>query len=305
MRWLVLAPLLALALGAAACRDDAASSTPTPTATADASATAAPTDEPSTPLPTSTATPATPTATPTAPPTSVPTTAPTAAPTSAPTAEPTAQPTIEPAAATVIDRGPTGRRVVTLTFDAGSDVGFASEILDTLAAEGIRAGFGMTGRWAEENPELVRRMAAEGHGFVNHSYSHDSFTGLSTGAGPMSREERWQELDRTEAVLQQLTGRTTKPYFRPPYGDYDASVNVDVGARGYAYNVMWTVDSRGWNALPAADIVARCLERAEPGAVYIFHVGSASQDAAALPAIIQGLRAQGYGFVTLAELLGG
>ena len=113
-------------------------------------------------------------------------------------------------------------------------------------------------------------------------------------ARALTRAERFSELDRTEDIVKQVTGKSTKPFFRPPYGDYDASVNTDVGLNGYAYNVLWTVDSRGWMGLSAAEITQRCLSMAEPGAIYIFHVGSASQDAAALPAIISGLRAQGY-----------
>jgi peptidoglycan/xylan/chitin deacetylase (PgdA/CDA1 family) len=192
---------------------------------------------------------------------------------------------------------------VALTFDAGSDAGHTSEILDSLARNGITAAFGITGRWAEENPALLQRIAAEGHELINHSYDHSSFTGLSTASPPLTRAERWQQLDRTEAAVQRLTGRTTLPYFRPPFGDWDSSVNVDTGLRGYAYNVMWTVDSWGWRGIPAPEIVARCLELAVPGAIYIFHVGSASQDGPALQSVIDGLRAAGYDIVPLAEML--
>jgi peptidoglycan/xylan/chitin deacetylase (PgdA/CDA1 family) len=91
--------------------------------------------------------------------------------------------------------------------------------------------------------------------------------------------------------------------FRPPYGDYDESVNRDLALRGYLYNVMWTVDSRGWQGIAAEEIVQRCLSLAVPGAIYVFHVGSASQDAAALPAVIEGLRAAGYEMVPLSQIL--
>jgi peptidoglycan/xylan/chitin deacetylase (PgdA/CDA1 family) len=183
---------------------------------------------------------------------------------------------------------------VALTFDAGSDVGYTSLILDTLAVNGVRASFGMTGLWAERNPDLVRQMAADGHTFINHSFDHSSFTGGTTGMPPLSREQRWDQLDRTEAVIAELTGATTLPYFRPPFGAWDDSVNQDIAARGYFFNVMWTVDSRGWLGWSASAIVRRCLEQASPGAIYVFHVGSASQDGPALQAIIDGLRAAGY-----------
>jgi peptidoglycan/xylan/chitin deacetylase (PgdA/CDA1 family) len=172
-------------------------------------------------------------------------------------------------------------------------------ILDTLASNGITAAFGITGRWAEANPDLLRRIVNEGHSLINHSYNHSSFTGYSSHELTLTREQRWDQLDRTEAVVQQIAGATTFPYFRPPYGDYDASVNADVGARGYHYNVMWTVDSMGWNGYTQDAIVERCLSMAAPGAIYIFHVGSASQDGPALQRVIDGLRGRGYAFVPL------
>src|SRR5438876_7135828 len=219
---------------------------------------------------------------------------------------PPAQPvTLPPAGspALVIRKGDASRKIVAFSFDAGADAGFAAQILDTLAADGIHASFGMTGRWAERNPELLRRIVREGHQLINHTYDHASMTGAATKTAPQTREQRWEELDRTENIVMQLTGATTKPYVRPPYGAYDASVTEDVGARGYAYNVLWTVDSRGWMGWSAGAIIQRCLEQAEPGAIYVFHVGSASQDGPSLQAIIDGLRAQGYFIGSVPDVL--
>lgn len=201
--------------------------------------------------------------------------------------------------AQVISRGPTERNVVAFTFDAGSDTGYTAQIIDTLAANNITAAFGITGRWAEQNAALLERIVGDGHELINHTYDHGSFTGYSTGAPALTQSQRWDELNRAEAIVQNIAGVTTKPYFRPPYGDYDASVNADVGARGYRYSIMWTVDSMGWNGFTADAIVQRCLDQAVPGAIYIFHVGSASQDAAALQRVIDGLRGAGYDFVPL------
>lgn len=209
------------------------------------------------------------------------------------------------AAVRVVDRGRADRRFVALSFDAGADLGYTTTILDTLRAQGVVASFGITGRWSEQNPALLRRIVADGHHLINHTYDHGSFTGFSTSSGPLSAEARHWQLDRTAEVVRSIAGVEFGPYFRPPYGDYDASVNLDVAARGYTVNVMWTVDSLGWNGLGAAAIADRCLARATPGAIYIFHVGSQSQDALALPTIIEGLRGQGYGLGSVAALLEG
>lgn len=198
---------------------------------------------------------------------------------------------------------PTTERVVALTFDGGADAGYTQMILDTLKRNGIKAAFGITGRWAELYPDLIERIAADGHVLINHSYDHASFTGFSSGQPALTSAQRSEQLSRTESIIWGLTGRSTKPYFRPPYGDYDASVNADVGAQGYRYNVMWTVDSYGWRGWSANEILARVNSLVEPGAIVIFHVGSQSQDGPALQPIIDSLRQKGYSFGSLDQYL--
>jgi peptidoglycan/xylan/chitin deacetylase (PgdA/CDA1 family) len=205
--------------------------------------------------------------------------------------------------ATIISRGDPSRRQVALTFDAGSDAGYTASILATLDAEGIRASFGVTGLWAEENKDLLLAIAAGGHEFINHTYDHKSFTGSSTGTAPLTPAERASELSRTETTVFRITGRSTRPYFRPPFGDVDPTVQHDVAANGYNTIVMWTVDTFCWRRVSQEEIVTRSLSLATPGAIYIMHVGSESNDGPALPRVIDGLRAQGYTFVTITDLL--
>ncbi|MEO7555726.1 MAG: polysaccharide deacetylase family protein [Acidimicrobiales bacterium] len=202
-----------------------------------------------------------------------------------------------------IRRGDPSRQVVALTFDAGSDVGYAAEILDVLQANGIKATFGITGRWTEDHPELVQRMAREGHQLLNHTYDHDSFTGVSTRKAPLSSDQRIDELARAEAAIQAASGTSTAPWWRPPYGDDNDAARADAAAAGYPYEAMWTLDSLGWMGTSADAIVDRCLSGAENGAIYLFHVGSASADAAALQRIIDGLRQAGYDFTTVAGMV--
>jgi peptidoglycan/xylan/chitin deacetylase (PgdA/CDA1 family) len=217
-----------------------------------------------------------------------------------------ATPTPIPAtAARIVYRGDASRRMVALTFDAGADTGFAADILETLRREGIRASFGMTGLWAERNIDLVNAMAADGHEFINHTYDHQSFTGFSTDRPPLTSEERSLELQRAETTIYHNTSRTTRPLFRPPYGDIDPSVARDVAADGYDTIVMWTVDTLGWKGASADAIVQTSLATAEPGAIYVMHVGAQSQDAAALPRVIAVLRAAGYSFGTVTDVIGG
>lgn len=187
-------------------------------------------------------------------------------------------------------------RVVALTFDAGSDRGYAEEILDALAAHGIKASFGMTGRWAESNPDLLTRMTDEGHVLINHSYDHPHMETLST-------EERLAQLERTEDIINAITGTSTQPYFRPPYGSYNNQVLKDVGSAGYRYSVMWTVDCLGWKGIPPGDVAERCRNALQPGAILLMHVGIASTDYAALEDIISAIDQAGYRYATIRELL--
>jgi peptidoglycan-N-acetylglucosamine deacetylase len=203
----------------------------------------------------------------------------------------------------VISRGDPNRRTVALTFDAGSDAGSTSQILDVLAQSGLHASFGITGQWAEAHPDLVSRIAAAGHLLMNHSYDHRSFTGTSARPALLTLAERRVDVERTDEIIQRITGRSTKPWFRSPYGDYDASVNAALGSFGYRYNVLWTVDSLGWQGASPATILSRTVGGSVPGAILLFHVGAASEDATALPAVISGLRQAGYGFGTVAEVV--
>ena len=202
-----------------------------------------------------------------------------------------------------IDKGRTDRRVVHLSFDAGADRGYAESILDTLLAEGVPASFGMTGAWAQENPDLIRRRANEGHRLMNHTWDHRSMTGFSDNRGGQNAAQIHSQLDRTEALLVDLTGVSTKPFFRPPYGDYNNTSLAATYDAGYRYNMMWTIDTLGWRRITSAEIIARCMRLVEPGAIILMHVGVESRDGPTLPTLIANLREQGYSFVGLMELL--
>lgn len=204
---------------------------------------------------------------------------------------------------TTIRKFNTSENVIVLTFDAGSDRGYAGQILNTLAQKNVKATFGMTGVWAQANPDLMKRIVNDGHDVMNHSWDHPSFTGASASSGPISSAQRASQLSRTEDLVYNLTGFRMKPLFRPPYGDYDNSVLVDLAKNGYLYNIMWTVDTLGWNGLTASQINQRVFSGATPGGNILMHVGAASQDAVALPAMIDGLRARGYRFATVREML--
>ncbi len=202
-----------------------------------------------------------------------------------------------------VERGLPGRRVA-LTFDAGASAEPAGRILDALRKAGVRVTFFLTGRFVEENPDLVRRMAAEGHEFGNHTYSHPDLTGLTD-------EAVRQELARTEQVIRDLTGQGTRPFLRPPFGARNRHLLNLLAGEGYI-SIYWTVDS--WDSVGEPKTPEFLLERVThptdgsgrpvslEGAIVLMHVGS-EPTAQALPEILAWFRAEGWEVVPVSEVL--
>jgi peptidoglycan/xylan/chitin deacetylase (PgdA/CDA1 family) len=211
-------------------------------------------------------------------------------------------PTTTPAPVLLV-QGATADKVVAFTFDAGADRGYAPIILSFLRAHGLHATFGMTGLWARANADLVAQMVRDGDQVVNHTWDHQSFTGLSTKTPPLSRAAVFAELDRTDAALVQITGSSSRPFWRAPYGDETVGLRQLIADHGYTIDARWTLDSLGWEGLAAPAIVQRVLAAAAPGAIFLMHVGAQSQDALALPSIWAALASAGYRTATLAQLL--
>ncbi len=199
--------------------------------------------------------------------------------------------------AVVVSEIATSEKVAALTFDAGSDAGHTQEILDILDDAGIKATFFLTANWLERYPELGAAIISRGHAIGNHTKSHPHLLQLTD-------DEILAELSDTEESAQNACGRTTKPFFRPPFGEYDRRVASVVGEAGYGYMVLWTIDSLDWKMIPADELVHRVVDNVKPGAIVLMHVGSQTNEPEALPEIIKQLKDSGYRFDTLATLLG-
>jgi peptidoglycan/xylan/chitin deacetylase (PgdA/CDA1 family) len=206
----------------------------------------------------------------------------------------------------IVERGGSGRQEVALTFDAGEGAGYTEEILDLLAEHGIKGSFGVTGQWAEQNPELIQRIVDEGHMLINHTYDHRSWTGVSPGTEPLSAEERRAQLDQTEQIVLDIAGYQMKPYFRFPYGDYDPEALVILKDAGYDYTLRWSCDTMAWMESTPEEIAERCApdnpQTGGPGAVILMHVAQEG-DWDALPVLIDEYEAAGYDFVTMEALV--
>jgi peptidoglycan/xylan/chitin deacetylase (PgdA/CDA1 family) len=195
--------------------------------------------------------------------------------------------------ATVLRYGSTGRHEMSLTFDTDGVLGSTIAILDTLQARGVRATFGVTGEFAERYPSVFRRMVAEGHQIVNHSYDHPYFTQIS-------QAELWYQLDRTEAIFRSL-GADSAGWARPPYGARNSSVDAYLAQDGYSVDLLWNIDTQGYLGPTVPVVVQRVISGAHDGAIVLMHVFSTSTDAAALPQVIDELQARGYSLVPASD----
>jgi peptidoglycan/xylan/chitin deacetylase (PgdA/CDA1 family) len=196
-------------------------------------------------------------------------------------------------------RGPGHTRRLALTFDDGPDPEWTPRVLERLAAGGVRATFFVVGERAERAPDLVRRMAAEGHEVGNHSWSHRSLW----LCGPRATAD---EIARAHDCITALAG-TPPRHFRPPWGMVNAAMFSAVRRVGERC-VFWSIQPEGQRPAPADRQVGYVLRRAHPGAIVDLHDAEGTPGAPgrlldALPALLTGLRERGYDFATVGELL--
>ncbi len=210
----------------------------------------------------------------------------------------------------VIRQAGASRNKIALTFDDGPDPEWTPQVLDILKAKHVKATFFVIGENAQAYPDLVQRMVNEGHDVGNHTFTHPN---LADTPGPAVI----LELNATQRLFQALTGRSMH-LFRPPYlGDAEPSDEPDLRPVQLAQNLGYITvgmhaDPVDWE-LPGVDaIVKRSLAAVHAknpdlrANIVLFHDagGDRAQTVAALPKVIDALRAQGYQLVPVAELAG-
>ena len=151
--------------------------------------------------------------------------------------------------------------VVYLTFDDGPHIEYTPQILDVLARHGARATFFVVGRLVRAYPDLIQRIAAEGHTLANHTWNHEDLAGLSRPAFD-------ETVGRTQAIL----GDLATPCLRPPYGSVDAFTREWAAAHGLRL-VTWDGSPQDWQLPPATEIADYIVRWARPGAVILLHDG--------------------------------
>lgn len=201
----------------------------------------------------------------------------------------------------VFSQGNRTAKVVALTFDDGPYPPYTDQILDILKENQVPATFFVVGKNAAKHPELVKRMADEGHQIGNHTYNHVDLL-------KMDRKSIANEVDSTSRVIGEITGQLPGTV-RPPHGFRDPVV-MDIMAARHLQVVEWSVMSRDWTNPGVDAIVERTVSKVENGSVVLLHDGdgiaardSRAQTVEAVRRVIPILRAKGYQFVKVADIL--
>ncbi|MGI5222713.1 polysaccharide deacetylase family protein [Nocardia sp. CA-290969] len=195
----------------------------------------------------------------------------------------------------LVDRVETGEKVVALTLDDGPSER-AGEVLDLLAAADIPATFYLNGRDLAARPELGRAIAEAGHEIGNHTYNHRRMVLVSPSTVA-------DEVERTDAEIRR-TGYRGEITFRPPYSKKLWTL-PDYLSEHDRTTVTWDVEPEAGNTSADA-IVAATVEQVRPGSIILLHTmfGSGAASRAAIGPIVEKLRAEGYRFVTVSDLIG-
>ena len=193
--------------------------------------------------------------------------------------------------------GDTEEKVLYLTFDAGYENGCTAQILDTLKAHNAKAAFFVVGNYLETAPELVQRMADEGHLVGNHTWHHYDMSRIA-------EEQAFSaELTRVEEKYRELTGQAMKKYYRPPQGVYSEENLRMAQALGYR-TVFWSLAYVDWlqdDQPTAEEAFSKLLPRTHPGAIVLLHSTSAT-NAAILDDLLTRWEEAGYRFGSLEEI---
>jgi peptidoglycan-N-acetylglucosamine deacetylase len=183
---------------------------------------------------------------------------------------------------------------IAMTFDDGPSAENTPRLLEMLKQRNIKATFFLIGQNVASNPDLVRRILAEGHEIGNHSWTHPQLSKLSDDRVTM-------EITKTQDAIKDASG-FTPTLLRPPYGAITPRQREWVEDRFGLNVILWSVDPFDWKRPGASVITQRILSQVRPGAIILSH-DIHKQTVDAMPATLDGLIAKGYKFATVSQLI--
>ncbi|HAY63193.1 MAG TPA: delta-lactam-biosynthetic de-N-acetylase [Ruminococcaceae bacterium] len=187
--------------------------------------------------------------------------------------------------------GDANQKEIYITFDAGFENGNTERILDALKKHGVKATFFLVGNYFETQPELVKRMAKEGHTIGNHTYSHHDMSKIS------DIQSFQTELQKNEALYRDILGSEMPKLYRPPQGKF-CEENLKMAQQlGYS-TVFWSLAYVDWytDDQPTPEqAFSKLLPRIHPGAVVLLH-STSSTNAEILDELLTKWEETGYSF---------
>ena len=191
-------------------------------------------------------------------------------------------------------------KVLYLTFDCGYENGNTEPILDALKNHNAPATFFVVGHFLESAPDIVKRMAAEGHSVGNHTYHHPDMSKISDKASFQ------KEMEDTAALFKEITGKEMTNYYRPPQGKY-STANLQMAQElGYS-TFFWSLAYVDWNqdAQPShEEAMEKLMGRIHPGAIVLLH-STSKTNAEILDEVLTKWEEMGYTFRPLSDFTGG
>lgn len=191
---------------------------------------------------------------------------------------------------------PTEKKVVALTFDISWGDKRTEPILNVLKEKNVtQATFFLSSPWSQSHPEIVKKIQQAGFEIGSHGHKHDNYSKLSD-------EEIRKQITTAHNILSEMVGKQPN-LIRLPNGDFDKRVLRIAEELQYKV-IQWDTDSLDWMNIGTDKIINRVVSRAHPGDIILFHASdSVKQTHEALPVVIDQLRAKGYEFVTVSELI--
>jgi peptidoglycan-N-acetylglucosamine deacetylase len=183
---------------------------------------------------------------------------------------------------------------IAMTFDDGPSAENTPRLLEMLKQRNIKATFFLIGQNVASNPDIVRRILADGHEVGNHSWTHPQLSKLSD-------DRVTSEITKTQDAIKDASG-FTPTLLRPPYGAITTRQREWIENKFGLNIILWSVDPFDWKRPGASVITQRILTQVHPGAIILSH-DIHKQTVDAMPATLDGLIKKGYRFVTVSQLI--
>ncbi len=187
----------------------------------------------------------------------------------------------------------TDEKKIAISFDCAWGVDYTDSLLNTMQKENVTCTFFMVEFWTNKHPEYVKKISDLGHEIGTHSSTHPYMSKLN-------KEAIIKELTISSNAIEKVTNKKVE-LFRAPYGDYN-DLLIDTAKELSLFTIQWDIDSLDWKDLSKEQIVNRVVSKAHNGAIVLFH-NQGLHTHEALPEIITRLKAEGYKFVPIGELI--